>query len=321
VYQKYFVLFVLWGCLGCCLYLIAGIEMITSMFVSSSNVAPGFVSLMTSLLTGAFAIALLFFAAFHLHLVLTGQSTIEASLNRRNARRAAAAGDAAQQEAAQRLTQSPTNDLEAQHSQNGSNITLNVGDAHSNQSHSHHHHVTNFSAGSRRENWDAVFGTNPWLWFIPVDTLHETGYEFDFLLEDDEDDGIIRDLRENPSQQASPHMSRTAAIASALQLHVAQHVSLAVDDTDEAEMEQQSSPSVIQTHPLSQQQPSELVQSQSSQYIPSTYESSYTQSHSSFQSGLEDGEAEQSGISSEESRSTQYPHTDEHNENNSLVHA
>lgn len=31
---KYFVLFVMWGCLGCCLYLVAGVQLITSLFVS-----------------------------------------------------------------------------------------------------------------------------------------------------------------------------------------------------------------------------------------------------------------------------------------------
>jgi hypothetical protein len=49
---------------------------------------------------------------------------------------------------------------------------------------------SSFSAGSKRANWDAVFGSNPWLCFLPIDTLRETGYEFDFLLREDEEEPL-----------------------------------------------------------------------------------------------------------------------------------
>ena len=50
--------------------------------------------------------------------------------------------------------------------------------------HAHAHpSASSFSAGSKRANWDAVFGADPWLWFIPLNTLHETGYEFEWLYE------------------------------------------------------------------------------------------------------------------------------------------
>jgi len=30
-----------------------------------------------------------------------------------------------------------------------------------------------------RRNWNAVFGENPLLWFLPIDTVKDTGYDFD----------------------------------------------------------------------------------------------------------------------------------------------
>ncbi len=273
--QKYFVLFVMWGCLGCTLYLIAGIELITSMFVSSF--APGFASLLTSLLTGAFAIALLFFSAFHLHLVLTGQSTIEASLSKRNARRAAEAAGGADAAAAQSLTHSSSNgDLEAQRaigSVAAAVATLTVGQP-SHPHPIHPHGPASFSAATKRENWDAVFGTDPWLWFVPVNTLHETGYEFDFLWEDEEEErgsGEGGSSREDPEaslsshqqqQQQQHHSSRMAALASGLQSQVAQHVVLSVDDSDEAEVLRRTSPSSSQLRYEQQQQQQQQQQRQ-----------------------------------------------------------
>jgi hypothetical protein len=219
---KYFVLFVLWGCVGCSLYLVAGIELLTSNFSDPNNgsgLASGFAGLLTSLLTGAFAVSLLFFAAFHMHLVFTGQSTIEASLNRRNnaARRLeAAAAAAASGDVSQRLTHpaaassgSGAMDLEAQaplalgSPRDGGSPIVPTASAASPSERTH------FSAGSRRDNFEAVFGRDPWLWFLPIDTLVETGYEFDFLLDDEDDEEQEEDLR--PITAASSAFASSAA--------------------------------------------------------------------------------------------------------------
>eukprot|EP00462_Mataza_sp_D1_P025529 CAMPEP_0175134072 /NCGR_PEP_ID=MMETSP0087-20121206/7986_1 /TAXON_ID=136419 /ORGANISM="Unknown Unknown, Strain D1" /LENGTH=187 /DNA_ID=CAMNT_0016416615 /DNA_START=348 /DNA_END=911 /DNA_ORIENTATION=- len=39
--------------------------------------------------------------------------------------------------------------------------------------------VVGSQVSSRRRNWDLVFGSNPWLWFLPVDTTTQSGYEFE----------------------------------------------------------------------------------------------------------------------------------------------
>lgn len=159
-------------------------------------------SLLTSLLTAAFAVSLLFFSGFHLHLVLTGQSTIEASLNRRARQNggggvAGVAGEIGAGAGASGLAAEESLSLGAGGGgssaiDGGVDLELQRDDtspppAHAHaHAHGHHPAVTSFSAGSKRANWDAVFGSDPWLWFIPLNTLHETGYEFDFLYESEE---------------------------------------------------------------------------------------------------------------------------------------
>ena len=173
------------------MYLIAGLQLVGSMF-SSDDMTDGFVSLLSSLLTAAFAVSLMFFAGFHIHLVLTGQSTIEASLKRRAERTLDSSADLESQLPADSINQ--------------------------------HHDLTSFSAGSRRANWDAVFGSNPWLWFLPIDTLQETGYEFDFLLRDDEEAPLSSDsveLLSSTSPSDHPH-SLHSPRARALELEASQ---------------------------------------------------------------------------------------------------
>lgn len=170
---KHFCLFIFWGCFGCSMYLIAGFQLVGKMFTAESDPEDSFISLLSSLLTAAFAISLLFFSGFHLHLVLTGQSTIEASLKKR----------------AQRATTSLIADSSAEESERWTQgaLDLESGGVAPPAADSRFAPST-FSVGSKRANWDAVFGSNPWLWFVPIDTLVETGYEFDFLMEGDQEE-------------------------------------------------------------------------------------------------------------------------------------
>lgn len=164
---------------------------------TDANISDGFVSLLTSLLTAAFAVSLLFFSAFHLHLVLTGQSTIEASLNRRARQNggggvAGAAGEVGAGAGGSGVAAEESLSLGGGAGSSGidGGIDLELQrDGASPPPHAHAHthpSVSSFSAGSKRANWDAVFGTDPWLWFIPLNTLHETGYEFEWLYEAEE---------------------------------------------------------------------------------------------------------------------------------------
>jgi len=253
---KFFVLFVLWACLGCFVYLIAGAELMKTLF--SSTLEPvRFLHLITSLLTATFALSLLFFAGFHLHLIFTGQSTIEAKLTRRARREQAEAmamrgggtggtgmgmgmntssslnlthvnnhttafGDNNSREgsegadASQRLTDGtpPDRDIESQLDRSNSSASAAAaaalhpsssfvspssssfsGPAPTFPSISSSHPSSSSSAASaslsflpmirlsKRAHWEAVFGADPWLWFLPVDTLHESGYELDYVAE------------------------------------------------------------------------------------------------------------------------------------------
>ena len=36
-----------------------------------------------------------------------------------------------------------------------------------------------YDCGSKRANLESIFGTNPWLWLLPVRTTNATGFEFD----------------------------------------------------------------------------------------------------------------------------------------------
>lgn len=38
----------------------------------------------------------------------------------------------------------------------------------------------------KRQNWELVFGTNPWLWFLPVHSTSHSGYEFEPGSEDED---------------------------------------------------------------------------------------------------------------------------------------
>jgi hypothetical protein len=119
---KYFILFVGWACLGCTMYMIAGISVFKSLFSFSESATYGFAIILCTILTGAFAITLMFFLGFHLSLVCSARTTLEmAHTDDRN---------------------NPYNE-------------------------------------GKLKNWQAVFGVNPWLWFLPVDTQTASGYEFD----------------------------------------------------------------------------------------------------------------------------------------------
>ncbi len=157
---KYFVLFLIWACIGCYLFLIAGLSMITRLF-SNQSTPLDFSLLLASILTAAFAVSLTFFLGFHIHLVVTGKTTLEMSSAKPNA----------------------------------------------------------FDNGWRR-NWCAVFGDNPWLWFIPVDTLHQTGYEYDFTAaaEDDDHRRLLQQQQTNHTHSSLPShdTADTAHTASSL---------------------------------------------------------------------------------------------------------
>jgi len=115
---KYFVLFLLYAVLGCLLYFYAGSALLVAIFASGTNKI-SFGRVMSTIITGAFGITLVFFLLFHLSLVTSGRTTLEMHVGHRR------------------------------------------------------------PAFSCRRNWSAVFGKNPWYWFLPVDTMDLTGYEFD----------------------------------------------------------------------------------------------------------------------------------------------
>jgi len=99
-----------------------GIHLFGDILSSSSGVGVGFMTLMSTILTGAFGVTLLFFLGFHVKLICAGQTTLEVTFA----------------------------------------------------------HDNNPFDNGRRRNWEAVFGKNPWLWFLPVNTLESSGYELDF---------------------------------------------------------------------------------------------------------------------------------------------
>lgn len=123
---KYFLLFLIYACAGCTLYMVAGIPLLSNAF-GGGGVTFDFSMILAAILTAAFAVSLLFFLGFHIHLVVSGKTTLEMT--------------------------------------------------------THHNKPNVFDAGWRR-NWCAVFGDNPWYWLLPVDTLNQTGYEFDLMIDD-----------------------------------------------------------------------------------------------------------------------------------------
>lgn len=139
---KYFVLFLFYATLSCYLYLVVGFKMLIAMFDPQNHQVTekeaGIMGILASVLTSAFAITLTCFVCFHFHLVLSGKTTIEVGL----AKRDRANG---QQQDRKGKTK-------------------------------------------RRENWELVFGSNPWLWFLPVDTTTQSGYEFDMCSDDECED-------------------------------------------------------------------------------------------------------------------------------------
>jgi len=110
--------------LGCLLYFYAGSALLVAIF-SSGTTKISFGRVMSTIITGAFGITLIFFLLFHLSLVTSGRTTLEMHVGHRR------------------------------------------------------------PAWSCVRNWSAVFGKNPWYWFLPVDTMDLTGYEFDDDLEEE----------------------------------------------------------------------------------------------------------------------------------------
>lgn len=156
---KYFMLFVLYGCVGCTFFTLVGITTFISVFSRGVGTDIPFLTMLSTVVTGAFALALFFFSAFHIHLIFQAKTTIEVGL---------AQGK-----------QSP------------------------------------FDLG-RRANWEAVFGRNVWLWFIPVDTLEYSGYDFDEGLPEDgllpgmSPGGLFVDPRSLALHQASASASTSS---------------------------------------------------------------------------------------------------------------
>lgn len=257
--------------------MVVGTQVVISLFSGTTSTELAFLPLLASLLSGAFAISLLFFLFFHLHLILTGQTTIEAKLNKRRR------GDRMNPNSTNRVTPAAGNingnnidhriNLDTGDNSNKSKATTNK-DLSSNASSSSttssvdpsivdetaqdtrlinirnntdnsnvasdedvpivqgslQHHINQLTQGGGyqehhdyenddddddgeddldddgnsgysvedeeldldfnvpppptyeyRANFEAVFGRNPWLWFVPIDTLEETGYELEWL--------------------------------------------------------------------------------------------------------------------------------------------
>jgi len=153
---KYFVLFLLYALMGCLIYIIAAYHLFVSLFSKNKTEAssPSFVSILAAIMTTAFGVTLTFFAAFHIHLVCSGKTTIEVNVATR---------------------------------------------------------ANPFDQGWRR-NWDAVFGDNPKYWFLPVNTLKDTGYEFDVSEQDQE--LLDLELQRSDQQQRRPLVSEPLALPS-----------------------------------------------------------------------------------------------------------
>jgi len=77
---KYFVLFLLYAVVGCLMYVVAGIPLFKQIF-NTSSARMSFVTVLCSILTGAFGVTLCFFLCFHMNLVLTGRTTLELSVH------------------------------------------------------------------------------------------------------------------------------------------------------------------------------------------------------------------------------------------------
>ncbi len=134
---KYFVLFVFYAALGCTMYLVPAINLFVDIFSPSSTPAArahaidndfsnSFAKVLCAIFTCGFALVLWIFTGFHVSLVLSGNTTLEASVLRGKYRRL--------------VTRTP------------------------------------------RQNWELVFGGNPWTWFLPLAANNGlTGYEFEVI--------------------------------------------------------------------------------------------------------------------------------------------
>eukprot|EP00823_Brevimastigomonas_motovehiculus_P007660 TRINITY_DN677_c2_g2_i1.p1 TRINITY_DN677_c2_g2~~TRINITY_DN677_c2_g2_i1.p1 ORF type:complete len:415 (+),score=82.22 TRINITY_DN677_c2_g2_i1:161-1405(+) len=144
---KYFLLFIFWACLGCSFYLIVGLQFIASIFSHDTKQKDiSIATILCSVMTSAFALALLFFLAFHFHLVLAGRTTLELITRQ---------GPTA-------IAPTPTRESRSW------------------------------------RNWCSVFGPNPWLWFLPLDSSNKTGYEVD-----QEDVDLFHTLQQQASRHAA----------------------------------------------------------------------------------------------------------------------
>jgi len=146
---KYFVLFVTYGAISCLLYMVVGYKSLMKITTGDSineqnqgntqSVEVSLIELIASILTAAFAIALFLFSVFHIHLVLTGKTTIEVKASN------------------------------STHLRNDESMQREY--------HSNH---------NLYENWCAVMGDSFIHWFLPINTIRMTGYEFDFEFATDE---------------------------------------------------------------------------------------------------------------------------------------
>lgn len=117
---KYFVLFLMYAVLGCFIYTVAGLGFFIDMFSTERAIGISIATVMCNVLTGAFGVTLTFFVCFHMHLILTGRTTLEVSIS-----------------AKPNALEKPT----------------------------------------RRDNWEAVMGKEPWKWFLPLEAVGDLGYD------------------------------------------------------------------------------------------------------------------------------------------------
>src|ERR1700682_2654386 len=74
---KFFVLFLFYGTVGCWIYMCtAGFQVVKQLFMGHVEPA-AFIHILSSIITTAFAIALFFFLAFHISLIIKGETTLD----------------------------------------------------------------------------------------------------------------------------------------------------------------------------------------------------------------------------------------------------
>ncbi len=161
----------------------------------------GFLRVFTSMLTACLSLVLGLFTSFHFTIVLEGETTLEASYINRNTRPKISSG----LDPKQRTVGVVTNATGGLQYGNDSAIIFNSRQAHGHShaggncddnhdgNHNHDDHnperedkaSSTFSTKSRSrkptayENWCEIFGTNPLLWFFPVQTTElQSMYQF-----------------------------------------------------------------------------------------------------------------------------------------------